>query len=38
MGAAFVAATREIGGELKLMGMMGYDATTILGLRLQLIF
>jgi 5'-nucleotidase/UDP-sugar diphosphatase len=28
MGTAFAAATREIGGELKLMGMMGYDATT----------
>ncbi|MFA6956544.1 MAG: bifunctional UDP-sugar hydrolase/5'-nucleotidase [Thermoanaerobaculia bacterium] len=28
MGTAFAAATREIGGELKLMGRMGYDATT----------
>jgi 5'-nucleotidase / UDP-sugar diphosphatase len=28
MGTAFAAATREIGGELKLMGMIGYDATT----------
>jgi len=28
MGTAFAAATRETGGELKLMGMMGYDATT----------
>lgn len=28
MGTAFGAATREIGGELQLMGMMGYDATT----------
>ena len=28
MGTAFAAATREIGGELKLMGMMDYDATT----------
>ena len=28
MGTAFGAATREIGGELKLMGRMGYDATT----------
>ena len=28
MGTAFAAATRELGGELKLMGMMGYDATT----------
>jgi 5'-nucleotidase len=28
MGTAFSAATRETGGELKLMGMMGYDATT----------
>jgi 5'-nucleotidase / UDP-sugar diphosphatase len=28
MGTAFAAATREIGGELILMGMMGYDATT----------
>jgi 5'-nucleotidase len=28
MGTAFAAATREIGGELKLIGMMGYDATT----------
>ncbi len=28
MGTAFAAATREIGGELKLMGIMGYDATT----------
>ena len=28
MGTAFGAATREIGGELQLMGRMGYDATT----------
>jgi 5'-nucleotidase len=28
MGTAFGAASREIGGELKLMGRMGYDATT----------
>jgi len=28
MGTAFAAATREIGGELQLMGRMGYDATT----------
>ncbi len=28
MGSAFSAATRETGGELRLMGMMGYDATT----------
>jgi 5'-nucleotidase len=28
MGTAFAAATREIGGELKLMSRMGYDATT----------
>ena len=28
MGTAFGAATREIGGELQLMAMMGYDATT----------
>ena len=28
MGTAFSAATRETGGELHLMGMMGYDATT----------
>ncbi|HRI04830.1 MAG TPA: bifunctional UDP-sugar hydrolase/5'-nucleotidase [Pyrinomonadaceae bacterium] len=28
MGTPFGAATREIGGELQLMGMMGYDATT----------
>jgi 5'-nucleotidase / UDP-sugar diphosphatase len=28
MGTAFAAATRELGGELKLMGMMGCDATT----------
>jgi len=28
MGTAFSAATRETGGELRLMGMMGYDATT----------
>ncbi len=28
MGTAFRAATREIGGELKLMSRMGYDATT----------
>lgn len=29
MGTAFSAATRETGGELHLMGKMGYDATTI---------
>ncbi len=28
MGTAFGAATRETGGELHLMGKMGYDATT----------
>ena len=28
MGTAFGAATRETGGELQLMGRMGYDATT----------
>ena len=28
MGTAFSAATRETGGELRLMGKMGYDATT----------
>ena len=28
MGTAFGAATRETGGELKLMSRMGYDATT----------
>jgi 5'-nucleotidase / UDP-sugar diphosphatase len=28
MGTAFAAATRETGGELHLMGLMGYDATT----------
>jgi 5'-nucleotidase/UDP-sugar diphosphatase len=28
MGTAFSAATRETGGELHLMGQMGYDATT----------
>jgi 5'-nucleotidase len=28
MGTPFGAATREIGGELQLMGRMGYDATT----------
>ena len=28
MGTAFGAASREIGGELQLMGRMGYDATT----------
>lgn len=28
MGTAFGAATRETGGELRLMGKMGYDATT----------
>jgi len=28
MGTAFAAATRETGGELKLMSWMGYDATT----------
>jgi 5'-nucleotidase / UDP-sugar diphosphatase len=27
-GTAFSAATRETGGELHLMGLMGYDATT----------
>ena len=28
MGTAFAAASREAGGELKLMSRMGYDATT----------
>jgi 5'-nucleotidase / UDP-sugar diphosphatase len=28
MGTAFGAATREMGGELQLMSLMGYDATT----------
>ena len=28
MGTPFGAATRDIGGELRLMGRMGYDATT----------
>jgi 5'-nucleotidase len=28
MGSPFGAATREIGGELQLMSLMGYDATT----------
>ena len=28
MGTAFGAATREIGGELQIMSLMGYDATT----------
>src|SRR5712691_931696 len=28
MRTAFSAATRETGGELRLMGLMGYDATT----------
>ena len=28
MGTAFGAASREIGGELKVMSLMGYDATT----------
>ena len=28
MGTPFGAATREIGGELQLMALMGYDATT----------
>ena len=28
MGTAFGAATRETGGELRVMGRMGYDATT----------
>jgi len=28
MGTAFGAATRELGGELQLMALMGYDATT----------
>ena len=28
MGTAFGAATRQVGGELRLMGRMGYDATT----------
>ena len=29
MGTAFGAATREIGGELQLMSLMGFDATTL---------
>ena len=29
MGTPFGAATREIGGELQLMSLMGYDATTL---------
>jgi len=29
MGTAFAAATRETGGELRLMAQMGYDATTL---------
>jgi 5'-nucleotidase/UDP-sugar diphosphatase len=29
MGTAFGAASRETGGELQLMSMMGYDATTL---------
>ena len=29
IGTAFGAATREIGGELQLMYLMGYDATTL---------
>jgi 5'-nucleotidase/UDP-sugar diphosphatase len=28
MGTAFGAASREIGGELRIMSLMGYDATT----------
>src|ERR1700761_112826 len=28
MGTAFGAASREIGGELRVMSLMGYDATT----------
>jgi 5'-nucleotidase/UDP-sugar diphosphatase len=28
MGTAFAAATRETGGELQLMSLMGYDAVT----------
>jgi hypothetical protein len=28
MGTPFAAATRELGGELQLMGRMGFDATT----------
>jgi len=28
MGTAFAAASRETGGELRLMSRMGYDATT----------
>ena len=28
MGTAFAAATRETGGELQLLSMMGFDATT----------
>jgi hypothetical protein len=29
MGTPFAAASRELGGELQLMGRMGYDATTV---------
>ena len=29
MGTAFAAATRETGGELQLLSLMGYDATTL---------
>lgn len=29
MGTAFAAATRETGGELRLLSLMGYDATTL---------
>ncbi len=29
MGTAFAAASRETGGELQLMSLMGYDATTL---------
>ena len=29
MGTAFAAATRETGGELRLLCLMGYDATTL---------
>lgn len=29
MGTPFAAASRELGGELQLMGRMGYDATTL---------
>jgi 5'-nucleotidase len=29
MGTAFSAAAREVGGELQLMSLMGYDATTL---------